>query len=701
MDFKSLRLLREYRTGNNDVISDFFVPVLEKSREYNRAVGYFTTDALINLSEGIIGLIKNKGKIKVIASPHLLESDMQSFVMGSKINDKIVTARLVAQLHMVEDMNSKMKLDLIANLIAAEILEIKIAYKPNGIYHEKIGVMKDTEGNYIAIDGSNNETFSAQVRNYESFKVFVSWIPGISDYAKDTLTHFENLWSRSVKGLKVYELPEAVEKKIINSYKSSSDLESAIKKIEDFYENRKQDKAYDSIDSIDNRKLHDYQQKAIEEFIYYDYCHFFEMATGTGKTFTSVRGLKKLERNIKQTYIIILVPQTDLQYQWYDELNKQGVKNIYTIGGTISSNDWKLDFRKSMIEYNLNKNSIYYIATYDSFFSKLNLEINNIRNLTIVIDEAHNLSSNQITKLPRNAKFRLGLSATPEKHSKSESEAIVNYFIGDKRDTYRYTIEEAIASGALSKYMYHPIFIELTEDEFTQYNHYTQSIAAARTQEIVDTDRVNRLLNERSLIVKKCENKLIKLGEMLDSPSYNFKNSVIYCGQGKLGDSDEKIIDLVTSMLYDRSKYRVSTFTSATENRRRVLEEFESGYYDTLVAIKCFDEGVDVPKLDKIFIMASDRLLRQTVQRRGRVLRICIESGKEIAYIYDFVAIPPSREPNSGRNLVRNEFYRVREYARLAENRVKLFNKINHVESLYGIKEEDYNEQDKREEYSR
>lgn len=692
MSLKNIKFKREYRTIYNESIREFFIPALKKSVEYNRAVGYFTTDALINLADGILELVKNGGKIKIIASPHLLEKDIETLLKGTSQEESTIIETLLIKLKLVDEMNDKLKMDLIANLIASKILEIKIVYKSKGIYHEKLGVVKDKDGNYVSIEGSNNETHSGQMNNFESFKVFMSWIPGISEYANDTMNHFENLWNGSIAGLNIMSLPEAVEKKIMSSYRTTKDLESAINNLENYYDNHGGSDELQEF--VEKKKLYPYQLQAIEEFMEYEYQHFFEMATGTGKTFTSIKALKKIIEYNSPTFIVILVPQIDLQYQWYNELKNQQFKNIYTIGGFIGTNDWKSDFSKSMIEFKLNKNSVIYISTYDSFFSKLNNKVKTIKNLCLVIDEAHNLSDNQVKALPDNAKYRLGLSATPEKHTKAQTEKIVQYFIGENRETFKYSIEEAIAGGFLARYEYFPLFVELTEEEFKSYNLYSQRIAAARSAKIVDQEQINRLLNERSLIVKKSLNKISKLEDMVKGNDYEFKNSVVYCGQGKIEDTEEKIIDQVTNVLYKSKNYRISKFTSDTENRKQVLEEFENGFYDILVAIKCFDEGVDVPKLDKIFIMASDRLKRQTVQRRGRVLRICKESGKEIGLIYDFVVLPPTNENNIGKNLVRNEFYRVREYARLAENKDEIYKTITTIEKQFEIGEDDYIEQD-------
>ena len=180
-----------------------------------------------------------------------------------------------------------------------------------------------------------------------------------------------------------------------------------------------------------------------------------------------------------------------------------------------------------------------------------------------------------------------------------------------------------------------------------------------------------------------------KLIQLLDVHKHDFKRAVIYCGAGKSNETavDERLIDSVTKVL---NRYQVSCqqFTSKTDDRGAVLEKFKKDYYDVLVAIHCFDEGVDVPQLEKIYIMASDRLIRQTVQRRGRVLRICKNSGKGKGYIYDFVVIPPNRydEDTAARSLVKMEFSRVREYIRLADNQQNYIDYIKSLEEKFNLK---------------
>lgn len=689
MGLKDIKVKIHYKSEEDDIVGSLIIPTLKEASIYNRGVGYFTIDAILNYAEGLIGLLDNGGEMNLIASPMLKESDVEVIKKGYEITESIVVERLIEQLKTFDSLIDKAKLDIISNLIAINKINIKIAFCPKGIYHEKIGTIEDIHGDYLAIDGSLNETYSAMYRNIESVSVFKSWIDGVNEYAVEIRDTFYGVWNNTRNNITVISFPDAVKQSFIEKYKTSKDIEIAIEN----YLRLKGEYVTTSTDDIlrKNKSLYDYQEKAICEFVENGYRHFFEMATGTGKTFTAVSALKRLFNDLGKVFVVILVPQIDLQVQWLNELNEAGIENIYGIGGNIDSSNWEYDFDSSLIDFNAEDKPVIYVAIYDSFFSKLVNKISKIRKIAIVIDEAHNLSNNQINKLPVNASYRLGLSATPEKHNIEETERIIRYFIDNGKSTFKFTIEEAIERGFLSKYKYYPLFLELNDEEFVNYVNISKKIAILQNQEPKDYDSINKAMNERSLIVKKAENKISKLLELIND-GYNFKNSVIYCGQGKLGDKDERMIDLVTRVMNENGKYCISTFTSETPDRKAVIDEFRRGFFDVLIAIRCFDEGVDVPQLDKIYIMSSDSLLRQTIQRRGRVLRKCKESGKTIAYIYDMVVLPPSglEKMVSARALVRNEFIRVKEYLRLAINKEDFEKEIHDIEILYSIDEEDY-----------
>lgn len=687
MSLIDLNLKRIYRTKEDNIVDSFLGPALKESKTYDRGSGYFTLSSLAAVADGLIPFILHHGKIRIVTSVQLSEDDIAIIKKGENLTRENVISKIREEIDKDINGEESIKLDFITNLIAAEILNIRIAYMPDGIYHEKIGILSDDEGNMVYFSGSNNATFSGIHKNWESIMVLTSWW-GDTETICDQREYFEKLWTNNIEGLETMPFPEAEKRQLIKKYRVSPDVSSAIKKMQTECPKKKKAK-----------EPYDYQKEAIKQFLDNDGCHFYEMATGTGKTFTAVRASLALYKKVKKLSIIVVVPQIDLQAQWNKAFLEENVKASY-LGGYASGNETKYNFGSFIIKACSEDGLNVTISTYDTFFSKIIQQCKPIGSTgLLIIDEAHNLSPNQINLLPEFFHYRLGLSATPERYSKKETEQIVKYFTKNQVETYKYTIEEAIDKGFLSHYMYFPIFSHLTDEEFESYRSYTKQVIVAANQDPKDDEKIKDLLMKRSNVVKKSSNKLEKLRDIvLDKTDrhYSFYNSVVYCGQGKDYESDISIIDSVTEILVRDGGYKVSQFTSNTQDRARVLQEFEDGNYDVLIAIKCFDEGVDVPKLDKIYIMASDALNRQTIQRRGRVLRTCTETGKKMAYIYDFVALPPLEDCDGvgTKNLVINEMRRAKEYSRLADNMDDISTELKDIMSMFSVTEEDLEHED-------
>lgn len=667
MNFKELKLKSIYRSYFDDIINDFINPVFKYSEIYYRGTGYFTIKGLSEILRNLIPIIRKRGEVHIIISPSLTNNDFN--LLNSNFDLDIQKTIDLIELEFNQEIeNKEIILRLLTKLIQEEVIEIKVAFSKNGMFHEKIGLLIDNDNNVIEFLGSLNETENAYKNNLESIMVMKSWE---SEDVFSDLKYFRSLWNNHFEEISVIDFPTALKDKLIRTYDSEKNIDACIKDFEEI--------------SKKHRNLFDYQEKAIEEFMRFNGQHFFEMATGTGKTFTTVRALKKiLERN--KIYTIIVVPQIDLQRQWQKELTKENINNIVFFGG-VSSDDFNTAFNRTKLSFISDDKSIVCISTYDTYFSKLYNKLDAFENTFLIIDEAHNISANQIAKLSNKVIFRLGLSATPEKHDKKLTRKILDYFLTSGQESFKFTIEEAINRGFLSKYNYYPIFVEIDDNEYSDFRNKSQRIQVLLSMDDIDYDAISRISNERNLILKKAKNKLVKFSEMLSENNYEFKNSVVYCGQGKVEDSENKLIDKVVSLL-NNFEYDVSTFTSETENRVEVLDNFENGYFDTLVAIKCFDEGVDVPKLDKIYIMSSDKNHRQTIQRRGRVLRKCIESGKTLAHIYDFIVIPKFEYigESASTKILEIELSRVREYIRLSENKNDYLSNIEELENKFYVK---------------
>lgn len=644
-----------YRTHKDSIDKDFYVPCFSESIKLNRAAGYFSLHSLVLSIDGIIRFIRKGGIINLICSPDLSQVDAELIDASISLDKDHITKSLLECIIGKELTDEELlQLDIVCNMLTEGKLVIKIAYQPLGIFHEKFGIFIDEKNNKVYFNGSLNETKRAFVHNQESIRVNYSWQSEFtSSFIESELRYFDSLWNNKEESVVVIDFPEAVEKELLSFYKRSDTLESAI------------DNYISTHITKGKKTLYSYQEEAIRQFCDNGYQHFYEMATGTGKTFTSVKTIQVLENACKENlFVVICVPQVDLQMQWARALNDEGYNKVYLFGGNGKAFDQTI--AEATIDYYSEERNVICVAVFDTFFTKVYHRINRITSLFIIVDEAHNLTKSNLSALVElNPKYKLGLSATIQRFNESESEAIAKFFTPG--DTFYYGIEDAINNNFLSKYEYHPIFVHLNEDENEKFLFKSKLLAQELNKEDPDPEIIDKLRRERSLILKQAANKLVKLKELTEE-SYNFVNSVVYCGQGK-DNEGESIIDSVTRILYEKGLV-VSQFTSHTQDRKKVLYEFEHSFFDTLVAIKCFDEGVDVPKLDKIYIMASDSALRQTVQRRGRVLRKCKESGKTIAYIYDMVVLPAIEAGTFGcEGLLKIELSRAREYNRLALNK--------------------------------
>ena len=678
MSLSELNLKKLYQTRKDDIVHELIEPALRESCTYDRGSGYFSLSVLASIAKGLVPFIKHRGKIRIITSVELSEKDIKLIQKGLSISN----SRVVELLHQkiietISDETSLLQLDVITNLIAVGQIQIKVAYMPDGIYHEKIGIFSDYEGNKIYFSGSANATVNGLTKNWENILVLTTW-QGDREIITDQQKYFDNLWSNHVKGLEVIDFPEAEKRELFKKYKISPNTQIAVEKLQGSSSYRKKKK-----------ELFEYQKVAVLQFLDNNGCHFFEMATGTGKTFTAIRAMKALAEKCSCLSVIILVPQIDLQTQWDMALQEENIKPYY-LGGYANASETDYNFSSFLITSFDNGINVC-ISTYDTFFLKFANKCDSIKaNKLLVVDEAHNLSPKQIELLPENFIYRLGLSATPERYDQSETDKIIQYFTRRKIEPYKYTIEEAIRAGYLSHYLYYPILVNLSNEDFLEYQRLTKQVIVAYNEEPIDNRKISDILTRRSSIIKKCNNKISKLDDMVsgrEGKKFDFHNSVVYCGQGKDYDTETSIIDSVTKVLAVEGSYSVSQFTAKTINRAQVLKEFENNNYDVLVAIRCFDEGVDVPKLDKIFIMASDTLTRQTVQRRGRVLRKCKETGKKIAYIYDFIVLPPEGV-YSGlgvSSVISNELRRAYEYARLANNAEDVEAILSEILNIYGV----------------
>ena len=689
--------LEEYRTGTDNFVDDFYKKAFSHSIEYHRAVGYFRSSSLEAFGSTLQNFLKNSGKIKLITSVELTEADSNAIEEG--MNKQVVCENRIQSI--IEDEFQEHIGDgvsKLAKLLEIGRLEIKIALPKSGrgIYHEKVGLFFDENNNYIAFSGSANESTNAFENNYECIEVFTSW--NEPSRAEKKKIHFESLWNETNKDVLVFNFSEALKRKIIQTVKKFSPIVYDKNLIESpnilgWYQKK-------NIPTIPTwLHLRDYQKEAINLWIKNDGQGLWAMATGSGKTITSLAGATHVLNSLdKYVPILVVVPYMHLVEQWASEgqnFNIDFIKCNSDYGG------WEKKLN-STITNSLHDDKVLIpiLTTTGTYKTKrFQEQIKKLNNILLIVDEAHNFGTKDIRKhYIENTRFRLGLSATPKRHMDDEgSEAILEYF-GDV--IYTYDLKDAIKNGNLTPYYYYPIFVNLTEEEESEYFELSEKISkmVAYGQEIDDPNSsLKILLLKRARIIASASNKIVALKELLKSENLiNSKRNLFYTASKIEKDDDGfelRMVDKIVALLRDMGM-QVNKFT-ADENkdqRKYLIDKLSNDFIDGLVAIRCLDEGVDIPSVERAFILSSSSNPKEFIQRRGRILRQSKKTGKKYAYIYDFIVIPNIERDsidnstlNMERKYLEKEFIRFQEFVELAENVYEIEPKIMELKKRYNL----------------
>lgn len=432
-------------------------------------------------------------------------------------------------------------------------------------------------------------------------------------------------------------------------------------------------------------QLRDYQQAAADNWFANKGRGTLKMATGSGKTIVALAIACQLYQRIGLQVLLVVCPFRHLVTQWGRECEKFGLQPILAFE---SVRKWQTQLSTQL--YNLrsgNQHFLTIITTNDTLISEgLQSQLKYFPPRTLIVgDEAHNLGARRCaSSLPRHLGLRLALSATPERYFDEDgTSSLFDYFGAVLQPEFN--LKDAIKQGALVHYLYHPIFIELTESESRAYLKLTKSIGRLllfdrqdNLQVKDETERQNltALLVQRSRLIGAATNKLNALRSLMKE-RLNSSHTLFYCGDGSV--ESQRQLQIVTKILGTELGYRVSTYTAETplEVREKLRQQFESGELQGLVAIRCLDEGIDIPAIQNAVILASSSNPRQFIQRRGRILRPY--PGKERATLFDTIVLPPELDRETWeveRNLLRKELRRFVEFADLADNageaRIKL-----------------------------
>lgn len=725
MGLKDHKVKSEYRSLIDNVVQDFYIPLLKDAVSYKRAVGFFSSSSLVEISKGIAGMAAEGGKIQIVASPYLSDEDIDAIRHGYEDRNKIIERALLTQIsEKPTDYYSMERLNLLAALIADGVMDIQIAYTEDkhgiGMYHEKMGIIEDVYGDKIAFSGSNNESATAMTINYETMDVFRSWGDS-SEIERVRLKEnaFYSIWHDTEPNIKVLKFPNVTDTLIeryrrkpanfaIDDEQFARRMLTYASKISDISSTCKSPIGARVPDDI---TLREYQKDAISVWVGENYRGIYDMATGTGKTLTGLGAIAKLSEDLDDILAVIIVcPYQHLVEQWVEDIVRFNIKPIIAYGDSPQK-DWKKRLSRAVRDQKLRRDkSFFCLVCTNATFAKdyVQDEISKIQSpILLVVDEAHNFGARTYARLLDDRfTYRLALSATLDRHRDDEGTAMLYDFFGKK--CIEYSLDRAIDEDKLTKYKYYPIPVYLTDEELEKYEQKSYEMSKCLIKGKDGKYKLNKrgeiLAMERARIVAGASQKLEILREYI-APYAQDNNILVYCGATNVIDEkadysstdeeDVRQIEAVTRILGNEFGMEVAKFTSEEnmETRATIKEQFQKGdRLQAIVAIKCLDEGVNIPGIRTAFILASTTNPKEYIQRRGRVLRKA--ENKPFAEIYDFVTLPRELDSVSGLtteqaqrdlSLVKNELARIKEFGRLSMNSMEANDLIWDIQEAYHI----------------
>ena len=599
MSLSDIHYKTDYRTGYDNIVDDFFRPSLREAKKYWRAVGYFSSSALESFGSPLGEFIKNGGTIRLVTSVELSSVDLEAIENGAPKSD-ICAQRL---LQIIENDfadgigNGTTRL---ARLLEIGRLEIQIAVPKSGtgIYHEKIGIFIDND-DFVAFTGSSNESRNAFENNRECVDVYPSWQSG--ERAQRKRAHFETLWNRTDEGVEVYGFPEAARKKLI---RVCGEWEAG----------RRRGQQYD-------RKWR-HQEEAVKAFLSAER-GVLNMATGTGKTRTALNIMQTLFDTEQIDTVVACTAGNDLLDQWYAEL----LKIRRDIGLDVRVFRHYKD-KKEIQEFALDpKRALLLLSRSPAPMALNQLDAALGRRTLLIYDEVHGLGSpgnrEHLAGLSDHVRYRLGLSATPERPYDLDGNKFIEEHVGPVLFTFG--LKEAIERRILAPFNYHPLPYTPTEDDKSRIAavYRRKRAREAAGEPMSDTE----LWIELARVYKTSAAKLPIFADFLKDHHDMLERCIVFTETIEYGQSVLEIVH----------RYRPDFHTYFSGEDQSTLQRFARGDLECLLTCHRLSEGIDIKSLSNVILFSSEKGQLETVQRIGRCLRINPEEPSKVANVVDFI----------------------------------------------------------------
>ncbi|MDP4152574.1 MAG: DEAD/DEAH box helicase family protein [Bacillota bacterium] len=660
MNFRDIQLKYSYESEKDDLLWDFYIPMLSYAQRYDRITGFFSSTSLALAARGLAALIERGGKMRLITCPRLSKEDADIINIAVNDTDSILSKRLIYDLSQVQDQFQHDHISALGWMLAEGYLQIKIALvyekgkisnsdktASHSIMHQKVGILYDEDFNGVSFSGSNNESASGWLENIEEFKVFKQWEPGQKIYFTEDQNKFEDFWDNKRAGVRVVDLPTAVYEKLIETGADFSKDSIALKK---YYTSRHRDYLTKAKQDL---KLFFYQKNAVNKWEDSNKRLLLEMATGCGKTRTAIGCMQELLRTETHPVLaVIACPQNILSIQWKNDIESlnTSIDGSMVCDGTIHNWRASLDKEIKKLSSGFYRNLVIYTTHQTCSDGDFVAIINgcSARIMKFFIgDEVHGMGAAKTRQgLLESYQCRLGLSATPSRWFDDEGSKLIEDYFGNV--SFKFNIQDALTTinpitskTFLVNYRYHPHFINLTDDELSEYKQLSDKITKISQIHSGDSEQALQfLLFRRAELEKNAENKYSELELILDEIGNDISDTIIFVSDDQI-DRVMRIMGRrnITAHRFTQAESTIpSSKYGGVSEREYLIKRFISGEYMVLVAIKCLDEGIDIPSAKRAIVMASSTNPREYIQRIGRIIRQA--PGKNQADIYDLIIRP-------------------------------------------------------------
>lgn len=665
-----LDLLDRYASNRNDLLGEFYAPCLDRTTRYSRAVGYFRSSVLVLAARPVANFVSRGGTIRLVCCPQLTKDDIDAAQQGYEWRQTVRDALLRQIDQALADAAGESAMRFFSTLIAIGSLDIKIAFRPGyaGIFHDKVGVFSDADEHEVSFTGSANETAYAWdvAGNHESFDVFRSWTSEVSRVQQHR-DYFESLWLGHEPGLEVIAFPDVARERLVEV----ADPDGVLAAYDRVTRSRVRTSKTPQIHQIE--VLRDWESNGHRGIV--------DHATGGGKTITAISAIRKWLTT--RGPVLITVPTQVLMDQWRTELGAELAEvdpRVLLVGA--GHDGWR---KPNVVEAftMASGNPRVVLATMQTASTpEFRSRVRGGQHLLLVADEVHRVGSPQYSGLCSiDAGGRLGLSATPKRYGDPTGTATLLEYFGRVLKP-PFTLRDGIEAGRLCPYTYHVHFVDMTQEERDRWRALTKDLK----RELAKTSRqggdrtplseaAKRIAIRRATIVKSAASKPAAALQVVRDHYADGERWLIYCDdQVQLGETVRLLRD---------AGLQCSEYHSAMEGDAQTTLEYFAIAGGLLVAIRCLDEGVNIPSADHALIMASSKNPREFIQRRGRVLRVT--ETKLTAEIHDIVVTPPEEDFDQDElSILRGELARAVQFARDALNRSVVFD-LRAIAMDYGI----------------